>query len=445
MAKKLTEHDKVKLQRAYNLFDGQWALIGPIEYPGRVINSLNTAHSRIPKNWLPTKTYGDILRIESDPEGVAQEVSDILKSAPKNSGLSMPISLQRILSGQDKKIVSGKRGQTEEERIDWLKFKTTELEKANKDLRLKVGAQKELASELSDAVRAADPFPRHVYAKPQASKSPVVPAIMLSDWHIGEVIQEDETEGFNRFNYQVAEDRIFGIVDSFLKWVEVQRKIYNITTVSILGLGDWVSGNIHAELLATNEFPLPVQTAKAGLLFGEVLVRISSHFDIVNVSEVGADNHGRLQPKPQAKQKAANSMSFLVHTIANQYSEKQGNIVVDEAAGIKMVTEIANHKFLLEHGDTVKAYMGIPYYGMNRERGREAMKRMGTLQEFDYMGLGHWHVPGFVEGCVIVNGSLSGTSEFDHSVGRHANPAQVAFMVHPKYGVFNWTPFNTDR
>lgn len=446
MAKKLTEREKLKLQRSYNLFDGQWKLIGPIEYPGKVINTLNTAHSRIPKGWLPKENYDFALtRIESEPEIVAQEVADILKSAPKNSGLSMPVSLQRVLSGQDKKIVAGKRGQTEEELIDWLKFKNNQLETANKDLRLKVGAQKELASELSDAVRAADPFPRYTYAKPQVSKSPVVPAIMLSDWHIGEVIQKDEMEGFNEFNYQIAEDRIFGIVDSFLNWVEVQRKIYNIKTVSVLALGDWVSGNIHAELLATNEFPLPVQTAKAGLLFGEVLVRLSTHFDAVNVDEVGADNHGRLQPKPQAKQKATNSMSFLVHTLANEYSAKQGNIHTREAAGIKMVTEIAEHNFLMEHGDTVKAYMGIPYYGMNRERGREAMKRMGTEKAFNYMALGHWHVPGFVEESVIVNGSLSGTTEFDHSVGRHARPAQVAFMVHPKHGVFNWTPFNTDR
>jgi len=446
MAKRLTEREKLKLLRAYNLYDGQWALIGPIEYPGRVVNSLNTAHARIPKNWMPKENYDAALtRIESHPEEVAQEVSDLIKNASKSSNLSMPVSLQRILSGQDKKIVAGKRGQTEEELIDWLRFSKVELEKANKDLRLKVGAQKELASELGAAVRAADPFPRYSYAKPQVSKSPVVPAIMLSDWHVGEVIQKDEMEGFNEFNYQIAEDRIFGIVASFLNWVEVQRKIYNISTVSVLGLGDWVSGNIHAELLATNEFPLPVQTAKAGLLLGEVLVRLSAHFDAVNVDEVGADNHGRLQPKPQAKQKSTNSMSFLVHTIANQYSAKQGNIHVTEAAGIKMVTEIAKHSFLMEHGDTVKAYMGIPYYGMNRERGREAMKRMGTDKAFNYMALGHWHVPGFVEGSVIVNGSLSGTSEFDHSVGRHSEPCQVAFMVHPKHGVFNWTPFNTDR
>lgn len=443
---KLSEKAKLKLQRAANLYDKQWSLIGPIEYPGRVVNSLNTAYGRIPKKWKPKKATEVLpLRIETEPEIVAQEVSKIIKKTKSNSSVDMPVSLQRFLSGQDRKIKEGRQEQTEEEVNEFLRYKATQLEKANADLRLKVGAQKELASELGAAVRAADPFPRYSYAKPQVSKSPVVPAIMLSDWHVGEVIQKDEMEGFNEFNYQVAEDRIFGIVASFLNWVEVQRKIYNISTVSVLGLGDWVSGNIHAELLATNEFPLPVQTAKAGLLLGEVLVRLSPHFDEVNVDEVGADNHGRLQPKPQAKQKATNSMSFLVHTIANQYSAKQGNIHVTEAGGIKMVTEIAKHSFLMEHGDTVKAYMGIPYYGMNRERGREAMKRMGTDKAFNYMALGHWHVPGFVEGSVIVNGSLSGTSEFDHSVGRHAKPAQVAFMVHPKYGVFNWTPFNTDR
>jgi len=443
---KLSERAKLKLQRAYNLFDGQWSLIGPIEYPGRVINTLNTAHSRIPKGWLPKKNIdGPLLRIETEPEVVAQEVSKILKGSSKTSSLEMPVSLQRLLSGQDKKIVAGKRGQTEEELIDWMKFKNAQLESANKDLRLKIGAQKELGNEIGAALKAADKFPRYTYAKPQVTKLPVEPAIMLSDWHIGEVIQKDEMEGFNEFNQQIAEDRIFGIVDSFLKWVEVQRKIYNITKLSVIALGDWVSGNIHAELLATNEFPLPVQTAKAGMLFGEVLCRLSSHFEAVVVNEVGADNHGRLQPKPQAKQKSSNSMSYLVHNIANQYSGKQGNITYIEAAGIKMIAEIAGHNFLLEHGDTVKAYMGIPYYGMNRERGREAIKRMGTAKEFDYMGIGHWHVPGFIEGAVIVNGSLSGTTEFDHSVGRHADPCQVAFMVHPKHGVFNWTPFNTDR
>jgi hypothetical protein len=40
-----------------------------------------------------------------------------------------------------------------------------------------------------------------------------------------------------------------------------------------------------------------------------------------------------------------------------------------------------------------------------------------------------------------MNGSLSGTTEFDHSCGRHAAPAQTSFLVHPKYGIFDFVPW----
>jgi len=446
MASKFTDSEILKIRRAANLYDKQWSLLCPIEFPGKVANSLNTAHGRIPKNWEPKKGTETLpLRIENEPEIVAQEISDLIKEAGKRSSLEIPISLQRFLAGQDKAVKSGRKSQTEEELIEWLRFKSKGLEKANADLRLKIGAQKELGAALTAAVKANDPFPRYTYTKPKVSKAPVAPVLMMSDFHVGEIVDKEEVEGFNQYNYQIAEDRIFEIVDSFLKWCDTQRKVYRMDEATVFALGDWVSGNIHQELIATNEFPLPVQTAKAGLLLGEVFCRISSHFDALKVYEVGADNHGRLQPKPQAKQKALNSMSFLVHTIANQYCEKQGNIEVVTAKGIKLVAEVAGSKFLLEHGDTVKAWMGISYYGIQREKGREALKRMGTDKNFDYTAMGHWHVPCFLEGTTLINGSLSGTSEFDHSVGRFALPTQVAFMVHPKHKIFNIVPFGSGR
>src|SRR6266581_4307027 len=61
---------------------------------------------------------------------------------------------------------------------------------------------------------------------------------------------------------------------------------------------------------------------------------------------------------------------------------------------------------------------------------------------FDYMSVGHWHVPGVVSGNILINGSLSGTDEFDHGCGRHAPPAQVSFLVHPKHKIFGWTAWN---
>ena len=177
---------------------------------------------------------------------------------------------------------------------------------------------------------------------------------------------------------------------------------------------------------------------------GEGLARLASHFNRLDVAQCGADNHGRLQKKPQAKQKATNNWSFLVHTIAHTYVSEHTNVHISQTEGIKMLVDVNGWKFLIEHGDLFKAWMGIPFYGIQRGQGRESMRRMNTDQGFHYQCIGHWHVPTFLGGMTIINGSMSGTSEFDHGAGRHANPSQVAFMVHPRNGVFNVVPF-TDR
>ena len=100
--------------------------------------------------------------------------------------------------------------------------------------------------------------------------------------------------------------------------------------------------------------------------------------------------------------------------------------------------------------------MGIPWYGIERDLGRESRRRLDRLQEqlrrdapveglMDY-GLGaHWHTP-FVGPSFryLVNGSLSGTNEFDHSCGRHAPPQQVAALISPKHGLFGPVAWRLD-
>jgi hypothetical protein len=304
-----------------------------------------------------------------------------------------------------------------------------------------VGNQRNMAHMVASAVMAAPPFPRVPWKCPAKPGSPVIPVLKLSDWHIGEYINPKETEGFGGFDWATAQRRVSMLIDSFLSWVTTQRNGYKITECAVFCEGDYVSGDIHQELLVTNEFPLPVQTANAGLLLGEVGVRLAPHFDKITFFEVGADNHGRLQKKPQFKQKTQNSMSYLVHVIANAAMAKHKNIEVITSDGIKYLASVAGKKFLIEHGDTTKAWMGIPYYGLERTRAREATRRMQTDKGFDYQSIGHWHVPGWVSGNILMNGSLSGTTEFDHGCGRHSGPSQAAFLVHPTHGVFNFVPF----
>ena len=336
--------------------------------------------------------------------------------------------------------------QTEEqqETIAHLRARADEAESQIKHLQEKLGSERELASLIATSVKAAKPFPEFKTIGRKKSSGEVAAVFLRSDWHIGEVIQPNEVEGFNGYDWATAQQRLFQIQNDELKWAISQRNAYNLNHAIVICIGDYISGDIHYELQATNEFPVPVQTARAGLLLGEYLRRLAPHFETVTVYEVGADNHGRLTKKPQCKQKASNSFSFLVHTIANTYCSGIKNIMPIESAGAKMLVEVANHRFLVEHGDAVRGgFAGIPYYGFNRALGREALRRM-RKQGFDFWVIGHWHVPSYIESRVIVNGSLSGTSEYDHIAGRFASPAQVAFLCHPKHGIFNLTAFKSE-
>lgn len=324
----------------------------------------------------------------------------------------------------------------------FLRKRIRDLEREAAGLRTSMGERDEFKGEVAAALAAEEPYPPFRYAPRVGGKhKPIVPVLDLSDLHIGEVINPDEVEGFNAFNWEIAQAGMFCLLEDFLQWVEIQRGHYLIEECAVFCKGDYVSGDIHAELRATNEWPLPVQTAKAGWLLGEAFRILSGHFKRVTAFQVGADNHGRLQPKPQAKQKTSNSMSYLVQHIANAAAERCANFRPVVAAGSKLVAEVNGKRFLLEHGDNIKAWSGIPLYGIQRAAAREAMRRMDGGRGYDYYSIGHFHVPNWLEGRILVNGSLSGTSEFDHGCGRHALPAQVAYLVHPVYGIFNFTPF----
>lgn len=324
---------------------------------------------------------------------------------------------------------------------------TTHLRKKIKDLLREVrqekdhrAALKEFHDEILASVVAAIPG-RPFKAQSNGSKHVVGVALKLSDWHIGERIKADETEGLNAYNYSIAERGLRGIIGNLLKWVDTHRHGYRIDDLAVFCEGDYVSGDIHEELRVTNEFPLPVQAAYAGLLLGEALAILAGHFRTVTVYEIGADNHGRLTKKPQAKEKTTNNMNYVVYTIANARIRALKNVHITQATGSKIVATFMGKRFLIEHGDNVRSQMGIPFYGFNRTLGREAMRRMDSKRGFDYWSIGHFHVPTILEWRTLVNGSLSGTSEYDHQAGRHAEPAQMAFLVDPKHGVFNVTPF----
>lgn len=325
-------------------------------------------------------------------------------------------------------------------------------------LETQLGEQNLIAGAISSAITAAEPFPRVAYKAPSRPGSPVSVAFNYSDWHIGAKVSASQVEGVNAYSWSIAKRRIGYISDKQIGWVETQRNGYRIDEAWVLVLEDMISGGIHDELRTTNEWPEPVQAVNSGLLLGEMILKLAAHFGAVHVIPVGVDNHSRLSKKYQFADAHLNSWCYVVHQVARLYSAKAGNVDYQEAQGIKRLVTIAKHNFLLEHGHTIKGWAGIPLYGISRMRGKEATRRMrfaleewrihkGALRKeygFDYYNIAHFHVPNWFDDDTFVNGALQGTTEFDHAMGRFARPAQIAYLVHPKHGAYNYLPFRTE-
>ena len=202
------------------------------------------------------------------------------------------------------------------------------------------------------------------------------------------------------------------------------------------------SGDIHYELTATNEFPAPVQAVRSGILIAKTIAEMAPHFKSVRVEYITVDNHSRLTPKPQWKEGGFNSYSYVTGWVTKERLSGIKNVIVNVYPVVKALIPIQGWKYLCMHGNAIKGWAGFPWYGTDRHISAESKARRGKpTKNFDKVIMGHFHQPLWTTDYII-NGSLSGTSEFDHALGRHSQPAQVAFLVHPKYGEMNRIEFN---
>lgn len=337
---------------------------------------------------------------------------------------------------------AGRQARVDEEK-EHLRAKYEVAARQLKRLVRKEEREAEHTAEVIQAVKTLEPLPKVNFIRSKKSDTPMSALLHLTDWHTGERIRKKETEGWGNFDWEIQQDRVLQqLVPRFLDWLETQRSGYLIEEIIMLCTADFISGDIHDELRRTNEFPIPVQTANAGDLLGHVARELARHCDRLRVIEVGADNHSRLVQKPQAKEKTENSMSYLVYHILNKELSQLSNVTVERAEGPKLIFEAGPSKLpiLAEHGDSVKSWMSIPFYGMEREVAREAKRRMFG-QGFKFVMMGHWHAPVFAPySPIVVGGSLTGTSEYDHLCGRMAPPVQTAMLV-GKRGLFGFVPF----
>lgn len=288
---------------------------------------------------------------------------------------------------------------------------------------------------LTDAVVQVKPPKLTVSSKHRSTACPVHVVIALADWQCGLSVKSGEIQDYNSYNWDIALRRLNTMLDKVGHWLKLHTSAYDVKEIVCLGLGDLLDGCIHKEQYMYLEFPPPRQAIKAGYALAMVLNKLSA-WAPVRYEGLNPDNHARMFKKPMAQGRGEWSYNPIMHEIARAATSANDRVKVIDHHPIKVDVQIGDHTFLIEHGNDVFTWMGIPAYGIKRKANQEARNRAEAgKRPFDYYFFGHWHHYWRDENVVIAP-ALCGTTPYDHAKGRVSKPGQYVCLVSWR-GIFN--------
>lgn len=272
--------------------------------------------------------------------------------------------------------------------------------------------------------------------KSNASNDVCVPTLFASDWHWGEVVNPKQIGGVNSYDMSIAQDRAREMIR---RTVNLCKK--HLGTMKYPGIvfalgGDMVSGDIHEELIATNETEImPTVIDLWGVLIW-CIETLAKEFGNVFVPCV-TGNHGRNTHKIRAKGRNYTSFDWLLYQFLAKHFEGDKRVKFLIPDGPDAYYSIFGHRYLLTHGDQFRGgdgmigALGPIIRGDHKKRSRNAQIDL----EYDTMLVGHWHQLIQLQ-RLIVNGSLKGYDEYANQNNfPFEPPRQALWITNAKHGI----------
>lgn len=316
------------------------------------------------------------------------------------------------------------------------------LQAENAELRRQVAAARKL--EVFDS-RALDLLEDQVaYIEPSYEKldTPVdndltehEHVLMYSDLHAAERVSYEAMNGLNEYNWDIMLARhqnLARAIRSFKK-----NRPYPIRKLTILGLGDMVTGDIHDELRETNEMVISEAAVKLGFDMAQfVSDELVPLYDEIHIAAV-VGNHGRITHKPEFKN-ASKNWDWVAYKVMQERLRNFDQVTIDLPVGFELLVEVFDKKILCFHGDGIPTNMpGIPWGGVQRRTKELADTYAALGHRIDHFALGHFHEANVVgQKRIWVNGSIKGPDEYSMKRFGGGRPAcQLLHTFHPTRGL----------
>jgi hypothetical protein len=275
-------------------------------------------------------------------------------------------------------------------------------------------------------------------------------ALLLSDIQLGSRVEEEETGGLSAFGWDIFCERNARMESAIRSIRDTQRSSVPVKRLNIFGLGDYGDGH---EIFKGHPWELDMhvaqQVTEGPWVIAQTIVRLLDLFSEIHFFTVYG-NHGRVGQKREATPVLASWDYIFVRflelmTGPQPDAEGKPRITFHYAQSWWSLVERMGLRFLMIHGDDVKSWMNLPYYGLERARTRWAHLIQQHLPPesgpvtFDVMLVGHHHTPAYIEtasGPILLNGCWPGGSKFSEKVLQAASPpAQWYFGIHPTHGI----------
>lgn len=292
--------------------------------------------------------------------------------------------------------------------------------------------------------------------KKENKKEEEIAVALLSDLHGGEIISPEETDYLGVFNTEILARRLELWAKGVKNVVNLHRKNYNIKKLVILDLGDKISGMIHEELEIHSDIEAGHQYAVISYLIAQTLMLLAQEFEEIKIHSI-VGNHSRKQQKKKSKGKYVN-YDYDSTQLVSLFCKNQDNIKFNAYKAPKKRITIGNKTGIIAHGDSVRSYSGVPWYGLIR-KSRQLLGTQSVLRnmkerskeytndireelddvptdDIEFIMMGHFHQLFNIEkawGSIFVNGCFPGPSEYSIDKNMISRPGQWIMGFHKNY------------
>ena len=227
----------------------------------------------------------------------------------------------------------------------------------------------------------------------------------MSDWHIGEEVDKEQTEGLGEFNYVIADKRI----KKYIKKIK-SSNINRSKNLIIADLGDNIRGIIHGGLQDTEE-SLMVSLVKCFDITVSFIKSMLTMYDKINYQFV-VGNHSRLEDMIKSKDKYQD-YSWLVIQMVIRMFENEPRVKFNISKSGYAFFKVNGVGVMMFHGDTFRNYN--PTSATSRTILQDHCFHM--FKEYaKFFISGHTHVPVTVAnqygGFNVISGCLVGSNEY---------------------------------